>query len=332
MHGTITLEEKVLNTIQTNQLIKPGDSLVIGVSGGPDSMCLLDILRKQTKIPCTIHVAHINHQIREEANQDEEHVKKYCKKNKINFYAKRIDVIKYANTNKIGTEEAGRKVRYAFFKEVQNQTKSNKIVTAHNQNDNVETILMKLIRGSGLTGLRGIEVIREEKYIRPLIECERKEIEEYCKKHNLEPRIDKTNQDNQYTRNKIRNCLIPYLQQEFNPNLVPTIQRLSNIVKQEDDYIKGQMQKKYKEIIIKQEEKQVILDLKNFNELETVIKSRMIRYIINDILKLTFTLENIHIKDIIKLCNNSIGNKFLIPNRKIKILVKNNQIFFTSLL
>lgn len=332
MHGKITIEEKVLNTIQTNKLIQAGDSLVIGVSGGPDSMCLLNILIKQAKIPCTIHVAHINHQIRKEAEEEEEYVKQYCKKNNINFYVKRIDIIKYANTNKIGTEEAGRKIRYQFFEEIRKQTKSNKIVTAHNQNDNVETILMKLIRGSGLTGLRGIEVIRENKYIRPLIECERKEIEDYCKQNNLQPKIDKTNQENQYTRNKIRNCFIPYIQQEINPNLVQTIQRLSNIVKQEDDYIKKQMQQKYNQIIVKQEKKQIILDLKTFNQLETVIKSRMILYIINDILNLPFTLQNVHIMDIIKLCNNNIGNKYLIPNKNIKILIKKNQIFFMSLL
>lgn len=118
MHGKITIEEKVLNTIQTNKLIQAGDSLVIGVSGGPDSMCLLDILMKQTKIPCSIYVAHINHQIRKEANEDEEYVRQYCQKNNINFYAKRIDIIKYANTNKIGEEEAGRKVRYQFFEEI----------------------------------------------------------------------------------------------------------------------------------------------------------------------------------------------------------------------
>ena len=325
MHGKTTIEEKVLKTIQTNQLIQAGDSLVIGVSGGPDSMCLLDILVKQTKIPCTIQVAHINHQIREEADQDEEYVRQYCKKNNINFYAKRIDIIKYANTNKIGTEEAGRKIRYEFFEEIKEKTKSSKIATAHNQNDNVETVFMKLIRGSGLTGLRGIEVIRENKYIRPLIQCQREEIEEYCKQNNLKPRMDQTNQDNQYTRNKIRNCLIPYIQQEFNPNLVPTIERLSNIVKQEDNYIQEQMKQKYKK-------QQIVLDIKNFNQLETVIKNRMIRYIINDILKLSFTIENIHIKDIIKLCNKNIGNKYLLPNKKIKILVKNNQIFFMSLL
>lgn len=332
MHGKTTIEEKVLKTIQTNQLIQAGDSLVIGVSGGPDSMCLLNILVKQTKIPCTIQVAHINHQIREEADQDEEYVRQYCKKNNINFYAKRIDIIKYANTNKIGTEEAGRKIRYEFFEEIKEKTKSSKIATAHNQNDSVETVFMKLIRGSGLTGLRGIEVIRENKYIRPLIQCQREEIEEYCKQNNLKPRMDQTNQDNQYTRNKIRNCLIPYIQQEFNPNLVPTIERLSNIVKQEDNYIQEQMKQKYKEILQKQENKQIVLDLKNFNQLETVIKNRMIRYIINDILKLSFTIENIHIKDIIKLCDKNIGNKYLLPNKKIKILVKKNQIFFMSLL
>ena len=103
-----------------------------------------------------------------------------------------------AKTKKIGTEEAGRKVRYEYFEEILKETKSNKIAIAHNKNDKVETIIMHLLRGSGISGLRGIEPIREEKFIKPLIECDRQEIENYCKENNLQPRIDKTNFENEY--------------------------------------------------------------------------------------------------------------------------------------
>ena len=170
-----------------------------------------------------IVVAHVNHMLRgEEAIQDEKYVEDYCKKNQIKFYAQRIDVKEYANNNKMGTEEAGRKLRYKFFEEVMNLTNSNKIAIAHNKNDKIETMIMNILRGSGIAGLKGIEPQRDNKYIRPLIECERKEIEKYCEENNLNPRIDKTNFENDYTRNKIRNIVLPYIAKEYNPNIADT--------------------------------------------------------------------------------------------------------------
>ena len=147
-------------------------------------MCLLDTLneiRKERLIDFNIYVAHINHMIREEAIDDEKYVEDYCNRNNIKYYIKRIDVVKIANDKKIGTEEAGRNARYVFFEEILKETNSNKIAIAHNKNDKIETIIMHLLRGSGLSGLKGIEPIRNNKYIRPLIECERSEIEKYCK-------------------------------------------------------------------------------------------------------------------------------------------------------
>ena len=170
-------------------LIKDGDKIVLGVSGGPDSMCMLDMMRElkeEKNINFEIYVAHINHMIREEAIDDEKYVQNYCLKHNIEFFVKRADVQKIANDKKIGTEEAGRKVRYDFFEEVLQKTGSNKIAIAHNKNDKIETIIMHLLRGSGLSGLKGIEPIRDNKYIRPLIECERREIEQYCEDKKLQ--------------------------------------------------------------------------------------------------------------------------------------------------
>ena len=217
------MKQKVLNTIKKYNLIKDGDRVVVGVSGGPDSISLLDILNKlknEKKLNFEIICVHINHQIREEANDDELFVQNYCKKNQIKFYCKRIDVIKYANNNKIGLEEAGRILRYDFFEEIMQKEKANKIAIAHNKNDKAETIIMNIIRGTGISGLKGIEPIREEKYIRPLIECTRDEIEEYCIQNNLNPRIDKTNFENDCTRNKVRNIVLPYIKKEFNYNII----------------------------------------------------------------------------------------------------------------
>lgn len=326
------MKEKVLQTINENNLIKNGDKIVVAVSGGPDSISLLNILKeiKQEKLlQIEIVVAHVNHKIRKQATEDEIYVKKYCEKNEIEFYSKSIDVEKMANTNKIGTEEAGRLARYEFFEEVLKQTNASKIAIAHNKNDNVETILMHTLRGSGMQGLKGIETKRDN-IIRPLIECERKDIENYCNQKQLNPKIDKTNLDITYTRNKIRHVVIPYIQKEFNPNIIQSIENLSDIIIQEDAFIEKQTETIYKHLLIEENAKDIIIDLKNFNLQETVIKSRIIRYIIKRLFHSNKSIEKVHIEDIIKLCHNNIGNKYLKPNKNCKVLVKNHKIYFIN--
>ena len=188
---------------------------------------------------------------------------------------------------------------------------------------------MNVIRGTGISGLKGIEAKRG-KYIRPLIECERFEIENYCEQNKLNPRIDKTNFDNEYTRNKIRNVVIPYIKKEFNPNIIETIDRLSDVVNKEDLYIEEQMKKEYKNILQEERNGQIVLNLKKFNNQEKVIKARLVLYTITRLLGNCKGIEKIHIEDIIKLCSNNIGNKYLTPNKNVKVLVKNHQIYFIS--
>ena len=333
------LKKKTTNTIKKYTLIEDGDKIVLGVSGGPDSMAMLNVLNEIRKEALSLEglanfdivVAHVNHMIREEASEDEKYVERYCKENGIKFYSKSIDVQEYANNKKISTEEAGRIARYDFFDEVLLKTNSNKIAIAHNKNDNAETIIMNVMRGSGVSGLKGIEPKRD-KYIRPLIECERYEIEQYCEEEKLEPRIDKTNFENEYTRNKIRNIVIPYIKQEFNPNIVETLNRLSNLVSEEEKYINKQVEEIYNDICLEEkiEDKEIILDLKTFNNQEKVIKSRLLLYTITRLFGNCKGIEKIHIEDIIKLCSNNIGNKYLTPNKNIKILIKNHKIYFLS--
>lgn len=324
------MKEKVLDTIKKYNLIEDGDKLVLAVSGGPDSMSMLNILnelKNDKVINFEISVAHVNHMIREEAKEDEEYVKEYCSQKNIHFYSKSIDVQKLANNNKVGTEEAGRYARYEFFDEILKITESNKVVVAHNKNDKAETIIMNIMRGSGIIGLKGIEP-KKGKYIRPLIECERFEIEDYCKKEKLNPKIDKTNFENVYTRNKIRNIVIPYVKKEFNPNIIETLNRLSELVVDEENYIIKQVERIYKEILISENEKEIIIDLKSFNKQEKVIKSRIILYTITRLFGTSKEIAKVHIDDTIKLCKNNIGNKFLTPNKNIKILVRNHKIYF----
>lgn len=329
-------KEKVLKTICDYKLIENGDKVVVGVSGGPDSISLLNVLNeikndKSILLNFEIVVAHINHNIREEAKADEEYVRNYCKANKIEFYALSADVIKIAENEKIGTEEAGRKIRYDFFEKVLKEINGNKIATAHTANDNAETVLMNIMRGSGTAGLKGIRPIRDKKFIRPLIEMTRDEIENYCDENKLNPRIDKTNFENDYTRNKIRNIVIPYIQKEFNPNILETMDRLSQVATDESKYIESQTLKMYEKLLIEKTKKQIILNLKEFNKLDKVIKNRIILLAIKGLNGSTQRIEKIHIEDIIKLCSNNVGNKFLTPNKNVKVLIKDKKIYVTSM-
>lgn len=321
------MEEQFLKTIKKFNLINDGDSIVVGVSGGPDSICLLTMLNKfKHKLNIKIYVAHINHMLRQEADSETEYVENYCKELGIECFVKKIDITKKSEIDKTGTEEAGRNARYEFFEEILQKTNSNKIATAHNSNDNAETVLMNIIRGTGTSGLKGIEPIRDNKFIRPIIECERVDIEQYCEVHKLNPKFDKSNKENIYTRNKVRNLLIPYIQKEFNPNIIASINRLSELAQNENEYLDEQANIILRTIIVK--DANLVLDLKKFNELNNVIKSRIILLSIQKVLGTTQGIEKIHINDIIKLCGNNIGNKFLMPNKNIKVLVNSGKIYF----
>ena len=324
------MKDLVLNTIRKYNLIENGDKIVLGVSGGPDSISMLDILNaiKQEKIfDFEIIVAHINHGLRKEAIDDEKYVQEYCNKNQIKYYIKRIDIKQYANNNKIGTEEAGRKARYDFFDEILEKEKANKISIAHNKNDKIETIIMNEIRGTGLAGLKGIEPIRDNKFIRPLIECTREQIEKYCEEKKLNPRIDKTNFINDCTRNKIRNIVLPYIKKEFNPNIIETINRLSEVIGETEDYMEKKTLEEYNKIKIDNNS----LDLKKFNKLDELMQKRIIFLAIKNTIGNTQNIEKVNIEDIIKLCNNNIGNKYLTPNKEIKVKINKGKIFFESL-
>lgn len=337
------LKENVIETIKKYNLIEDGDKIVLGVSGGPDSLSMLNILYEISnkssiegafKKNIEIFVAHINHGLRENANIDEEFVKNFCKEKNIECFVLNANVGKLAQEEKRGLEETGRDVRYKFFDEILEKTNSNKIAIAHNMNDNAETIIMNIVRGSGLSGLKGIEA-KNGKYIRPLIESKREEIEQYCNEQNLNPRHDESNDINIYTRNKVRNIVIPYIKKELNPNIIDTLDRLSKIAKDDLEFLDTETEKAYNLAVLeenidvynKEKKATIILDLKKFNKENKAIQKRIILYSINKIFGSTRGIERIHVEDMIKLCNNNIGNKYLTPNKKTKIVIKNKKIY-----
>ncbi len=307
--------KKVKKTIEKYDLISNTDKIVVAVSGGPDSISLLHILYE---LKYNICVAHINHGLRENADVDQKYVENFCKCRDIPCFVKKIKLKEIKNNMTL--EEAGRKERYDFFYNIMKQEKCNKIATAHNSNDNAETVIMNVIRGSGISGLKGIEPKRGE-IIRPLIEISRKEIEEYCIENDLKPRHDESNDEDVFTRNKIRLKLIPYIESNINSNVINNINRLSEIVLEEEKYIDKEVIKAYEECLILSDENKIIFNLKKFNSLDIVLRKRLIIKFIINLLGNAKDIEKVHIDDIIKLCKNNIGGKFLMPNKNIKITV-----------
>lgn len=319
------MKNKVKNTIEKFDLLNKEDKVLVAVSGGPDSISLLNILHELGYNICT---AHINHGIRENADNDEKFVKEFCEKRNIPCFIKKVKLKEIESD--MTTEELGRKIRYDFFDEIVKQENCTKIATAHNANDNAETVLMNMIRGTGLSGLKGIDISRD-KIIRPLLEITRSEIEEYCQSENLNPCHDESNDQTIYTRNKIRLELIPYIEKNINSNIVNNINRMAEIISSEEEYIKRQVNIAYEDTLIAEEEGRTVCNLKKFNQYDNVIQKRLIIKYITKALGNAKDIERVHIEDILKLCKNNVGGKYLTPNKYIKVAVNKGIVEYVKL-
>lgn len=279
------LTDKILlnieNTIKKHNMFEHGETVVVGVSGGADSVMLLDVLNKlKSNYNLKIVVAHVNHKIRKgDAERDAEFVKELCNFYGLEFYLKEANIKELAKEWNMGDEEAGRKVRYSFFYELAEKYKPAKIATAHNANDNVETVLMRFMRGTGVKGLSGISYKRDN-IIRPILGVTRDEIEGYIKENNLTHITDKTNFENIYTRNKIRLDLIPFMKEQFNPNLIDTVNKNIKSYNEDADYFDLEVDKVYNEKVKLFENNKYLLALNDLKGLHPAIAKRLIIKII----------------------------------------------------
>ena len=206
-----------------------GFGVLLAVSGGKDSMTMLDLFNYfKYELKLNLVVCHFNHSLRDDADRDEKFVKTQCEKYGLKFYSKKEDVLLYSNENKLSTEEGARFLRYKFFDEVKRIENLEYIATAHNKNDLAETVIMRILRGTGINGLIGIQSERGD-LIRPILNFSRDEIEKYIEENNIPFVEDKTNFEELYLRNKIRLNLFPILKNEYNPRILGAISRLSNI-------------------------------------------------------------------------------------------------------
>lgn len=308
------LKDKVLKYVEENFMIEKGDSILVALSGGPDSVCLLHILYSLSKkMNIFLYAAHVNHCLRgEEAIKDEKYAEELCKRLNIPFYCKRVDIKSISKERGVSTELAGRDERYKFFDELKENLSINKIAIAHNANDQAETLIMRIIRGTGLEGLVGIKPIRDSVYIRPILCLTRKEIEQYCNEQNLNPRIDQTNYEEIYSRNKIRLKAIPFIQENFNKDIVSTLNRLAYMCNMDNEFIESKVDEKYQEFC-KDEGQCFYICKEGFDEFEALV-TRIIRRALMNFSGIQYNFEMKHVYDIISLQKGESGKSINLPN------------------
>lgn len=279
------LLERVKETILKYNMINKNDIIIVGVSGGYDSIVLADVLiRLRNFLDYKLVLAHINHCVRgEESDDDEKYVRSFAENNKLKLFVKKIDMNEYSKKNKLSPEEAGRRIRYDFFNNIiEKEFKSGKIAIAHNKNDNVETVILNLMRGTSIEGLKGIDYVSRN-VIRPILDISREDIESYCELRKLNPRLDSTNLERIYRRNKVRLDIIPFIEKNFNNKFIDSVSKMSHLLREDDDFLYGIAKNKLKEITLEETEFKIVIDNIKFNKFEKSIKSRILKIIINRI-------------------------------------------------
>lgn len=311
------MKDTVYKNIIENQLICKGDKVLVGVSGGCDSIFLLNILNTlKTEIGFELIIVHINHLYRgESAFDDEEFVKNQAEKLGLKFIVYRKNMDEFAKKSGISKEDAGRRIRYEFFNEALIKEKANSIAVAHNKDDQAETIFMRFLRGSGLDGLKGMD-FKNGYIIRPILNISRREIEEFIFNNNLSYREDPTNSEKIYLRNRIRLDLLKKIKDEYNENIINILYNTGRIIKEENDFI-AEIAKREMDNVFKIEENSGVLDLISFNKLHIGIKRRILREIIKS---MTGNIQNIgfiEFERIFDICKKNTGVFMYIKDLRI---------------
>lgn len=306
----MTILTRFKDNIISHNLIDYGDTIIVGASGGPDSQFLIYLLNQiKEEYKINIVLAHLNHLHRKEAINDENLVIETGKKLKLDVRVKRASMDDFAKEKKISAEDAGRRLRYEFFRDIAREFDHGKIAVAHNKDDQAETILMRMIRGTGLDGLRGMD-FRSEDIIRPILTFEKKEILAYLNENNIPYALDQSNFSNDYTRNYIRNEIIPRME-EINPRLKDSIFSLSDLVKNDLEIINDNMKNLSENVIKSTSNNQLSLDKDRFESLTYPYQARILRSAIEDLNGSTKDFSKQNIDDFINLTNLSNGKKII---------------------
>lgn len=298
----------VKDYVVSQNLIDDNDQVVVGISGGADSVCLLCILSEiYDGSSVRLKAVHVNHSIRDTAQRDQKYVEELCKKLNVPLKICVVDALEEAKRRGISTEEAGRILRYNAFLEAADSDCNFKIAVAHNMDDNVETVILNMARGTGLRGMRGIPVKRQQ-IVRPLLCLSRQDIEAYLRERDIAYCIDETNLTDEYTRNRIRHNIIPYMKENINPDVVSNIYDMTKSLSDAEDYLINEtnilFSKVYSDGIIYQEE---------FDKLHPYMKQRVMHKALGVVAGTLKDISRIHIDSCLDLFNKQVGKYVMLP-------------------
>jgi tRNA(Ile)-lysidine synthase len=308
-----TLPEKVLHTINKFSMLQGRERVLVGLSGGPDSICLLAVLSHlRQRLTLDIHALYVDHSMRPgETPAEIAFCRKFCDTLSIPFIKKAIEVRDYASEQGLNIQEAARELRYRKFDEAAFEIKADKIATAHTADDQVETILMRFLRGSGSAGLAGIPPVRKH-IIRPLIETVKVDIEKFLEENRLEYVVDSSNLKKDYLRNRIRFSVVPLLR-ELNPDLAETLSRTAEIFREEEKYFELIVTKALMKMICRKTSLSIELFLAPFGIMDKVIVRRVLRRVLDETKGLR-GISFIHIEEIIELIKKgNPGDRLYLP-------------------
>lgn len=316
-------------TIEKYNLIEDKDRILLGISGGADSTSLLyNLLELRKKVDFQLGLCHLNHDVRgNDAHRDEEFVVSLAEKFDLPVYTKTANMDEYAKKHGMSKEEAGRKLRRDFFEEIMEKYSYNKLALAHNYNDQVETILMRILRGTGLTGLVGIK-FRSSYIIRPLLGTRRDEIETYLQENEISYVEDYTNYENIYHRNKIRNVLLPELKKNYSANIDEHLVRLSELASVDNEFLDLESLKAYEKAQDYRSDKEVHLNIPKLMRLHRAVLSRVFRKVFDDLKGSINDISYENIKEIIELMSLDSG-KYINNIDGIKIRKSYDKLIFS---
>lgn len=272
--------ERVENYMVNELLVDDGASILIAVSGGVDSVVLLDILSIISyERGYLLNIVHVNHQLRgDDSKRDERHVRTLAERYHVGCHSTSVNVKEFANRHSLSIEEAARELRYKFFRQTSGTVRAGYCATAHHADDSAETLLMNLFRGTGLTGLAGIPprrlLMKKTTLVRPLLCLSKNEILEYAKLRNLEWHDDDTNTIATFTRNKVRHDLIPKIKEEFNPNIIATLSRTASLLRRADGFIDSLIDSTYSDITTESDNK-ISIDIHKFSVLHEFLQGEL---------------------------------------------------------
>ena len=313
---TVDFVQQMHRFIAQHKMIEAGETVLVAVSGGADSLALLyglNALRSQ--LNCQFHVAHLNHCLRPDADADADFVCQHAVDLRLSCTIQRMEIPHLAQQWKLSVEAAGRRARYQFYESVITEIDATKVALGHHQDDIAETVLMNLIRGSGATGLKGIAPVRDAKFIRPLAGFTRQQIEAFLTSIGVVPRHDTTNTDTRYLRNRIRHELIPRLENEYNPNIKTGLSRTADVLRAESEYLDTTARKAFEACRIQDPHKNVVLDRVEFRKHHIALQRRMLRQGVSEMSADMSDLYFTHCEKMLNLIEAEASNAlFVLPN------------------